>query len=48
MATVPLLWCCFEREDQLDVARLLAERQDIAAIMADEFASVGPSRAGSS
>ena len=35
----PLLWCYFEREDHLDVIRLLGERQDIAAILGDEFAS---------
>jgi toxin ParE1/3/4 len=28
----PLLWFHFERDDHLDVARLLGERQDIAAI----------------
>ena len=32
----PLLWCYFEREDHLDVVRLLGERQDIAAILGDE------------
>ena len=35
----PLLWCYFERADHLDVARLLGERQDIAAILGDEFTS---------
>jgi toxin ParE1/3/4 len=35
----PLLWCYFERADHLDVLRLLGERQDIAAILGDEFAS---------
>lgn len=35
----PLLWRYFEREDQLDVVRLLGERQDIIAIMGDEFGS---------
>ncbi|MGM9489633.1 type II toxin-antitoxin system RelE/ParE family toxin [Ideonella sp. YS5] len=29
----------FERRDHLDVVRLLGERQDIAAILGDEFAS---------
>ena len=33
----PLLWCYFERGDQLDVVRLLGERQDIIAILRDEF-----------
>ena len=33
----PLLWCYFEREAHLDVVRLLGERQDIAAILSDEF-----------
>jgi toxin ParE1/3/4 len=35
----PLLWCYFERGDHLDVVRLLGERQDIAAILGEEFAS---------
>ncbi len=39
VAKFPLLWCCFERADQLDVVRLLGERQDIAAILGNEFAS---------
>ena len=30
----PLLWFYFERNDHLDVVRLLGERQDIAAIIA--------------
>jgi toxin ParE1/3/4 len=29
----PLLWFYFERDDHLDVVRLLGERQDIAAII---------------
>ena len=33
----PLLWCYFERDDHLDVVRLLGERQDIAAILGDEI-----------
>ena len=32
----PLLWFYFERNDHLDVVRLLGERQDIAAILAEE------------
>lgn len=32
----PLLWCYFERDDHLDVVRLLGERQDIAAILGNE------------
>jgi toxin ParE1/3/4 len=39
VAKFPLLWCYFEREDQLDVVRLLGERQNIAAILGDAFAS---------
>jgi toxin ParE1/3/4 len=39
VARFPLLWCYFERGDHLDVVRLLGERQDIAAILGDEFAS---------
>jgi len=35
----PLLWCYFERGDHLDVVRLLGERQDIAAVLGDEFAA---------
>ena len=35
----PLLWCCFERGDPLDVVRLPSEREDIAATLGDEFAS---------
>ena len=31
----PLLWFYFERNDHLDVVRLLGERQDIAAILAE-------------
>ena len=37
VAKFPLLWCYFERADHLDVVRLLGERQDIAAILGDEF-----------
>ena len=37
--TFPLLWCYFERADQLDVVRLLGERQDVIAILGDEFGS---------
>ena len=39
VAKFPLLWCYFERGDHLDVVRLLGERQDIAAILGDEFTS---------
>ncbi len=39
VAKFPLLWCYFDRVDHLDVIRLLGERQDIAAILGDEFAS---------
>ncbi|ODU08155.1 MAG: plasmid stabilization system protein [Rubrivivax sp. SCN 71-131] len=35
----PLVWCYFERGDHLDVVRLLGERQDIVAILGDEFGS---------
>lgn len=37
VAKFPLLWFYFERGDHLDVVRLLGERQDIAAILGDEF-----------
>jgi toxin ParE1/3/4 len=33
----PLLWFYFEREDHLDVVRLLGERQDVAAILGAEL-----------
>ena len=35
----PLLWCYFERGDHLDVVRLPGERQDVLAILGDEFGS---------
>ena len=35
----PLLWCYFEHADQLDVVRLLGERQDVIAILGDELGS---------
>jgi toxin ParE1/3/4 len=38
VAKVPLMWGYFERGDHLDVVRLLGERQDLAAILGDEFA----------
>jgi toxin ParE1/3/4 len=38
-AKFPLPWCYFERGDHLDVVRLLGERQDVAAILGDQFAS---------
>lgn len=38
VAKFPLTWCYFEREGHLDVVRLLGERQEIAAILGDEFA----------
>jgi toxin ParE1/3/4 len=41
VARFPLLWCYFERGDHLGVVRLLGERQDLIAILGDEFASVG-------
>ncbi len=37
VAKFPLLWCYFERADDLDVIRLLGERRDIEAILGDEF-----------
>ena len=39
VARFPLIWCYFERGDHLDVVRLLGERQDITAILGDEFAA---------
>lgn len=39
VAKFPLVWCCFERADRLDVVRLLGERQDLASILGDELAS---------
>ena len=35
----PLLWCYCEHGDHLDMVRLLGERQDVIAILGDEFAS---------
>ncbi len=35
----PLLWFYFERDDHLDVVRLLGERQDVAAILAEAMAA---------
>jgi toxin ParE1/3/4 len=32
----PMQWLYFEAEDHLDVVRLLGDRQDIVAILADE------------
>lgn len=32
----PLLWIYFERDNHLDVVRLLGERQDVAAILAED------------
>jgi toxin ParE1/3/4 len=37
VAKFPLLWCYVERRDHLDVVRLLGERQDIAAVLRDDF-----------
>jgi toxin ParE1/3/4 len=39
VARFPLVWCYFERGDHLDVVRLLGERQNLAAILGDEFAA---------
>ncbi len=36
VAKFPLLWCYFERGDQLDVIRLLGDRRDIATILGAE------------
>jgi toxin ParE1/3/4 len=33
-----LLWFYFERDDHLDVVRMLGERQDVAALLGGEFA----------
>ncbi len=40
VAKFPLLWCCFERGDHLDVVRLLGQRQDIAAILGEAFTAM--------
>jgi len=39
VGTFPLLWCYFELGDQLDIVRLLGERQDLIAVLGDEFGS---------
>jgi len=41
---LPMLRCYFERTEHSDVARLLGERQDILAILGDEFGSNEPRR----
>ena len=33
----PLLWCYVERADHVDVIRLLGQRQDLAAVLGDDF-----------
>ena len=38
-AKFPLLWCYFVRAEQLDVVRLLGERQDMAAILGAKFSA---------
>lgn len=38
VAKFPLMWCYFERSDHLDVVRMLGQRQDVEAILGDEFA----------
>ena len=35
----PLRWFYFDRDDRIDVVRLLADRQDVAAILDDEAPS---------
>ena len=35
----PLHWFYFDRDDSIDVVRLLADRQDVAAILDDESPS---------
>ena len=37
IAKFPLLWFYFERNDHLDVVRLLGARQDIVAVLGIEF-----------
>jgi toxin ParE1/3/4 len=37
VAKFPLLWFYFERPDHLDVVRLLGQRQDVAAILAEQL-----------
>lgn len=37
VSRLPLLWFYFERNDHLDVARLLGERHDLPGILAGEF-----------
>jgi len=39
VAEFPLLWCCFERGDPLEVDRQPGERQNIEAILGDAFAA---------
>ena len=35
VTAVAPLWCCVERSEHLDVVQLLAERQDITAVLGD-------------
>ena len=37
VARFPLLWFYFEREDRLDVVRLLGDRQDLSALLGAEL-----------
>jgi toxin ParE1/3/4 len=39
VAGFPLVWLYFEREDHLDVVRLLGARQDVASNLGGEFDS---------
>jgi toxin ParE1/3/4 len=36
VARFPMLWCYFERNDHVDVVRLLGGRQDVAALFGEE------------
>lgn len=40
VAKFPLLWCYFKRGEDVDVVRLLGERQDLAAVLGDEFTAM--------
>ena len=46
VAKFPLLWCYFERGDDLDVVRLLGERQDLAAVLGRDAEGRTTYRAG--
>lgn len=39
VGTFPLFWCYIERDDHLDVIRLLGERQDVVTLLSADLTS---------